>query len=65
MIVIFERTPSRVSMAATVGCQEKTSGNMHCLNKKRKNSFLTGESIFNIKIESKGWREKGLLFFYL
>ena len=52
-------------MAATVGCQEKTSGNMHCLNKKRKNSFLTGESIFNIKNESKGWREKGLLFFYL
>ena len=65
MIVIFERTPSRVIMAATVGCQEKTSGNMHCLNKKHKNSFLTGESIFTIKNGSKGWREKGLLFFYL
>ena len=52
-------------MAATVDCQEKTSGNIHCLNKKRNNSFLTGESIFNIKNRFKGWREKELLFFYL
>ena len=49
-------------MAATVGCQEKTSGNMHCLNKKRKNSFLTGESIDNIENRYKSWREKGFLF---
>ncbi len=52
-------------MAATVGCQEKTDGNIKCLNKKCNNSFLTGESIFNIKNKYKDWREKGLLFFYV
>ena len=49
-------------MAATVDCQEKTRGNMHCRNKKRKNSFLTGESIDNIENRYKSWREKGFLF---
>ena len=49
-------------MAATADCQEKTSGNMHCLNKKRENSFLTGESIDNIENIYKGWREKVFLF---
>ena len=48
-------------MAAIADCQEKTSGNMYCLNKKRKNSFLTGECIDNIENRYKSWREKFFL----
>ena len=40
-------------MAAIVDCQEKTSGDAYCLNKNRRNSLLTGESIDNIENEIK------------
>ncbi len=45
-------------MAATVDCQEETSGNIYYL-KKPKNSFLT-EIAFVIY---KSWKEKGFILF--
>ena len=61
--MIFTQVLNWVSMAATVDCQEETSGNIYYLNKKLKNSFLT-EIIFIIYESGiKIGEEKG--FYYL